>query len=214
MSSFKNLIGSRFGRLTVVDLADDYVDPRGRHRKRYKCVCDCGNEKIIIGESLSRGLTLSCGCLQKERASDSRTTHGLTNSRLYHVWCGMKRRCNNPKEKHYSLYGGRGIKVCEEWMSFENFYQWSMTHGYQDDVDRGVCTLDRIDVNGDYEPDNCRWATQQEQMNNVRYNRRITYNGETHTIAEWAREYDMPYQKLRQRISRYGYDIERALTTP
>ena len=213
MGTFKNLTGMRFGRLTVLGLSDDYVAPNGKHRKQYKCLCDCGSEKVIIGENLSRGLTLSCGCLQKERASQSNTKHGETDSRLYNIWCAMKRRCLNPNVPEYLLYGGRGISICDAWMDYSNFSNWANNTGYDSNAKRGQCTIDRIDVDGDYCPENCRWVTQQEQMNNVRYNHYVTYNGETHTIAEWARLYNMPYAKLSQRLNRYGYDIEKALIT-
>lgn len=212
MGRFKDLTGMRFGRLTVVELVDDYVSPKGKHRKQYKCLCDCGTEKVIIGENLSRGLTLSCGCLQKERGAEANRTHGDTDSRLYNVWCAMKRRCLNPNVPEYPLYGGRGIKICDEWMEYPNFYNWSYETGYDPNAPRGQCTLDRIDVNKGYCPENCRWVTQQEQMNNVRYNHYETYNGETHTIAEWARIYNIPYYRLEQRLTRYGYNIEQALT--
>ena len=169
--------------------------------------------KVIIGEALSRGLTLSCGCLQKERVRQSRMKHGDTDSRLYNVWCAMKRRCLNQNVPEYPLYGGRGISVCDAWMEYSNFADWSIETGYDPNAKRGRCTLDRIDVNGDYCPENCRWVTQQEQMNNVRYNHRETYNGESRTVAEWARLYNIPYSKLSQRLNRYGYDIEQALNT-
>lgn len=214
MGNFKNLTGMRFGNITVLGLTDDYIGPTGKHRKQYNCLCDCGNRKTIIGENLTRGLTLSCGCLQRKRASEVNTTHGDTNSKLYNVWCAMKSRCYNCATSEYKNYGGRGIKICGDWLTYSIFRSWAMDNGYNPNAKRGECTLDRKDVNGDYCPENCRWVSQQEQMNNVRYNHYETYNGETHTIAEWARLYNMPYAKLEQRLTRYNFDIETALNKP
>ena len=215
MGKYKDLTGMKFGRLTVLQRVEDRISPSGKHNVQYKCLCDCGKEKIILGTNLSRGLTNSCGCLQKERASAANITHGETDSHLYGVWCAMKRRCYQTYDSNYSLYGGRGIVMCDEWKNdYKTFRDWAYEHGYDPNAKRGECTLDRRDVNGNYCPDNCRWITQQEQMNNVRYNHLETYNGETHTIAEWARLYNMSYAKLSQRLNRYGYDIEKALLTP
>ena len=202
----------RFGRLVVIDQAEDSVTPSGRHHKRWLCQCDCGNVKEINADNLTRGLTLSCGCLQKEQTKQTRSKHGDTDSRLYNVWCSMKSRCYTKSSTSYHRYGGRGIKVCDEWLnSYEAFRIWAYSTGYDIDAPRGKCTLDRIDNNIGYSPENCRWVTQRTQMNNVSYNHYETYNGETHTIAEWARLYDMPYNKLLQRLDRYGMDIAKAL---
>lgn len=202
----------KFGRLTVISRAEDYVSPNGKHRIQWMCRCDCGIEKIVLGEALTSGRTISCGCAQKEIASRFNQTHGKTNTRLYGVWCAMKRRCHNSNVPEYPRYGGRGISICEEWdRSFETFEAWAMVNGYDPSAERGKCTLDRIDNNGNYCPDNCRWVTQRDQMSNVSYNRLITYNGETHTLAEWAREYNIPYARLSQRINRYGYSLEESL---
>lgn len=215
MGKFKDLTGMRFGRLIVFERVEDHVSPSGKCNIQYKCLCDCGKEKIVFGTNLSRGLTNSCGCLQKERASAAKTTHGETDSHLYGVWCAIKRRCYQKYDPNYSNYGGRGIIMCDEWKNdYKTFRDWAYAHGYNPEAKRGECTLDRKDVNGNYCPENCRWITQQEQMNNVRYNHLETYNGETHTIAEWARLYNMSYSKLSQRLNRYGYDIEKALLTP
>lgn len=212
MGKFKDLTGMRFGRLTALELVDDYVAPNGRRRKQYRCVCDCGNEKIVLGENLSAGYTLSCGCLQKERALEANKVHGDTDSRLYGIWCAMKRRCYRPYEPKYSNYGGRGIVMCEEWKNnYEAFRTWAMTHGYDPLAERGECTIDRIDVNGNYCPENCRWVNMQVQMNNLRTNRRIEYNNETHTMAEWARFLDLPYAKLQSKLKKYDYNMEKAL---
>ena len=212
MGKFRDLTGMKFGRLTVISRAEDYVSPNGRHRVQWVCRCDCGVEKIVLGEALTSGRTISCGCAHREIASRSNQTHGKTDTRLYGVWCAMKRRCHNSNVPEYARYGGRGISICEEWdKSFETFEIWALSTGYDPDAKRGECTLDRIDNNGNYCPANCRWVSQRDQMNNVSYNRLITHNGETHTLAEWAREYNIPYARLSQRISRYGYSFEESL---
>lgn len=132
-------------------------------------------------------------------------THGLTKTRLYTTWGGMKARCNDKNDKDY---GGRGIKVCDEWQEFEPFYQWALNNGYQDNL-----TIDRIDVNGDYEPNNCRWATKKEQGRNTRFNRYLTYKGETKTMSEWCEIYNIKQNTASTRI-RLGWDLDRVFHEP
>ena len=140
--------------------------------------------------------------------------HGLASSKIYHIWLGMRHRCNNDKCKEYMLYGGRGIKVCEEWDNdFMIFYTWSISNGYKEDSDRKSCTIDRIDPDGNYCPENCRWVDMRTQNNNRRNNRHLTHNGRTQTAAQWAREYGIPEGNLLTRL-RKGWDMETALTTP
>ena len=213
MGKFKDLTGLSFGRLTVISRVDDYVTPSTKRRRaQWLCRCECGTEKVVLGEALTRGLTLSCGCLQKERASEARTTHGLTSSRLYSVWSSINGRCYDPDLPTYHRYGGRGITVCDEWReSFQAFHDWAFANGYDENAPRGQCTIDRIDNDLGYTPDNCRWVTQEVQMNNVSYNHYETYNGETKTVAQWAKDYNIPYALLLDRLNRYGYPIEKAL---
>lgn len=197
----EDLKGKRYGRLTVVERAET------KNRKTYwKCKCDCGATIKVNTANLNNGHTKSCGCLQKEKV----TTHGKKNTKLYKVWASMKARCDNSSHKAYENYGGRGITVCDEWKNdFINFYNWAMENGYQDGL-----TIDRKDNNGNYEPLNCRWSTQKEQNNNTRRNQYIEFDGECHTIAEWAEIKKINRLTLWDRITRKGWSLERALTTP
>ena len=150
MGKLKDLAGVRFGRLVAIERGPN--DPKGR--TVWKCRCDCGNEKYILATSLTQGLTKSCGCLR----------HGLRHTRLYTIWTHMQQRCENPNHNRYHLYGGRGISICPEWRNdFCTFYNWAMQHGYEETL-----TIDRINPDGNYEPQNCRWATVSEQNRNRR----------------------------------------------
>lgn len=213
--NFIDLSGKQIGRLLVVRRVEDHVARSGKHRVQYLCECGCGKLITVIGDNLRRGNTLSCGCLQKDTARRANKTHGETNSRLYGVWCGIKRRCNTPSDRAYRWYGARGITMCDEWhTSYQVFRDWAYHSGYDPDAPRGQCTIDRIDPNGNYEPSNCRWVSQLEQANNLRSNHRLVYNGETHTMAEWGRIMNIPATKICERVTVLGWPIERALLTP
>ena len=156
-----DLTGKRFGKLTVVSFAD----MRGT-RSYWNCICDCGNEKIASLDHLKNGDIVSCGCVQKSTLPPSHKKHGMSNTRLYTIWALMKYRCYNPSRKEYHNYGGRGIKVCDEWLHDSlSFFEWSYKNGY---IEGAGLTLDRIDVNGNYEPSNCRWVSRKTQCNNKR----------------------------------------------
>ncbi len=200
----EDLTGKKFGRLTVIKR----VENDKYNHILYLCKCDCGKEKIIKGVSLKNGNTKSCGCLQKEKAKLTKNViHGKSHDRIYIIYWGMKKRCYNKKEKNYYLYGGRGITICEEWLnSFENFYNWAINNGYKEGL-----TIDRINVNGNYEPNNCRWSDLFVQANNTRRNKYILFKGELRTLAEWCRILKINYNTAKSRL-RYSWDIERILT--
>ena len=160
----QNLIGKRFGRLTVIKDA-------GRKEAGgvlWQCKCDCGNEVVVETKYLNQGHVQSCGCLKHDRQIEANTIHGKNHTRLYNVWVGMRQRCTDPKHKSYKNYGGRGISVCKEWDEYLTFEQWALSNGYNSDAKYGDCTLDRIDVNGNYCPENCRWVDTKTQAQNKR----------------------------------------------
>lgn len=198
------MIGQKFGRLTVVEECgrDNY------RQAKWKCRCDCGNEIVVRGYSLRVGNTQSCGCLQKEKNLELRTTHGQRHTRLYNIWCSVRRRCSTPSASCYKYYGARGIEVCEEWNDFIVFMDWALSNGYADNL-----TIDRIDPNGNYCPENCRWITLKEQQSNKRNNHYIEFNGERKTLQEWADTIGITHATLLERIKRWG-SIEEALTIP
>lgn len=161
----EDLTGQRFGRLVALR----YDHTNKNNNAVWECQCDCGQKRLVMTASLKSGNTMSCGCLHSEIASERRSTHGKSGTRLHTVWKGMNQRCSNPNHKGYKYYGGRGISVCEVWKnSFEAFYEWALLNGYNPCAKRGECTLDRIDVSGDYCPENCRWTTNAEQQRNKR----------------------------------------------
>lgn len=208
-----DLTGKTFGQLTVIGRAPNMVTgiKRQRSRKAYYCRCSCGCEKVVLGESLTRGNTKSCGCTKAAMVSESRKTHGESKTLLYGIWCAIKRRRYNTHDPAYPLYGGRGITMCDEWKEdYVQFRDWALSHGYVPDGHN--CTIDRIDVDGNYCPENCRWVDSVAQANNRRSNHLLTLNGETHNMTEWSQIVGIPMKKIADRIY-HGWSVEKALTT-
>ena len=200
----------RFGRLLVVkELPARMFGRTKKVRARMFLVhCDCGNETVVRGTSLTSGQTTSCGCLHREMLAKRNTKHGRSHSRLFGIWRGMIARCkyNTPNNKRYC---GRGIAVCKEWADdFSSFSKWANDNGYADSL-----SIDRIDVNGNYEPSNCRWVSMREQMGNLSTNRKITAFGKTQTISEWARETGIDRRLIGNRIDKLHWTPEKALST-
>lgn len=202
----KDITGNRYGRLVVLR----FIKTDEKRRSLWECQCDCGKTVIVQKNNLTSGNTKSCGCL----SSSLKTTHNKSKSRLYSVWHGMKQRCLNPNVEEYKNYGGRGIKICPEWMDFETFYQWAISNGFIESSPKGQNTIDRIDVNGNYEPLNCRFVNMSVQSNNTRRNKLLTYQGRTQTISQWANEIGINRRTLEARIVDYHWSVEKALTYP
>ena len=201
MGKFQDLTGQRFGHLVVLERVESHRQPNGHLCTKWRCQRDCGNTTISGTRELKNGTASSCGCIRKK--------HGLRNHPLYNVWRGMKKRCCLPSSSSYGCYGGRGITICDEWKdNFWAFCVWSMDNGYK----KGL-TLDRIDNNRGYFPENCRWADIITQQNNRRSNVCWEFNGEIHTVTEWSRILQIPSSTLWDR-KQMGWSIERALTTP
>lgn len=202
MREFQDLTGQKFGRLTVIKR--DKNDNRGQ--TRWLCQCQCGNLKIVRANHLKSGKIKSCGCYNIEILKKRSKTHGLIKTRIYSIWNRMKQRCTNPNNSAYKNYGGRGITICQEWIDdFLNFYNWAIANGYRDDL-----SIDRINNNKGYYPENCKWATKKQQARNRRNNHLITYNGETHCISEWAEIFNINEKLLAERL-RTGYKFETAI---
>mgnify|MGYP001624221728 FL=1 len=201
----KNIKGMKFGRLTVIEFYKKI-----NHVAYWKCRCNCGNEIIASGILLRNGSVKSCGCYKKDLGRKQLTKHGMCSSRIAIIWYRMKERCYCITNSSYKNYGGRGIKICDEWLnSFESFYDWAMKNGYKDNL-----SIDRIDNNGDYCPENCRWATRLQQSRNRRSNIHVEYNGiEYSTLTELCDVLGIPYKTLYSRkkngtLYRYGIKIK------
>ena len=210
MGKYQDLAGKRFGRLLALYRTSD--SPAGAIR--YYCVCDCGNSKIVQAGNLRTGHTKSCGCWHDESSSERGTarhyrTHGMTGTRLYRIWRGMKVRCLNENLQSYRYYGAKGVSVCDEWLcSFESFMSWALANGYDDTL-----TIDRIDSDLDYSPKNCRWATAKQQQNNRTNTLMLSFNGKTKSLSEWADEIGIMRNTLSERLRR-GWSVEQTLNTP
>lgn len=198
MSKVNDLTNMEFGDLVVVGRAEN----NSRNRACWVCACKCGSITVVSGSDLLSGNTKSCGCRRKK--------HGFSRTRLHKIWLCMKNRCYYHNHDQYSNYGCRGIAVCDEWKNnFIAFMNWALASGYNDNL-----TIDRIDVDGNYEPSNCRWITNKEQQNNRRNNHMISFNGKTQSLTKWAEEFGIKSRTLSQRINGMHWSIEKALTTP
>lgn len=205
-----DLAGQKYGRLTVESFAYYKRGPSGHKNAFWWCVCDCGNRVVQSSNHLRSGNTRSCGCLKADEIR--RTRSKPYPPKLLGVHSGMIVRCNDPGFKYYDYYGGRGITVCDEWSGengLDNFRNWAINNGYQEGL-----TIDRIDNDKGYSPDNCRWVNRYEQGKNKRNNVTVTINGVTKILAEWCRELNIDYSTVKKRRSEQGWSVEEALLIP
>lgn len=203
---FVDLTGQRFGRLTVIKR----VENNGK-KVMWLCRCDCGNETTVFSGYLRNGDTKSCGCLSNDKLRERRFKHGESRkTRLYNIWLHIKHRTSGKanEKRTKKWYTDKNIKMCEEWSDFRNFRDWANANGYDD-----LLTIDRIDGNKGYSPENCRWVDWKTQTRNKSNNINITRNGETKCLKDWCTELGLKYRSICQRIAR-GWDKEKALTTP
>lgn len=211
MSEIKDISGKRFGLLTVLSRGESV-----RGKAVWICKCDCGNEVSVNGYKLRVGETRSCGCLRKETLSKMTKKHGFTKSHLYKTWTNIKTRCHNPLCSEYERYGGRGITICKEWENFEAFMDWAIKNGYSEECyigGRHKLSIDRINNDGNYCPENCRWITQKEQARNKSNNRFLEYRGKVYCLSELAEISTVTVDTLRQRLKK-GFSVEEAVDTP
>ena len=203
-----DLTGQRFGRLVVVK----EIEKRSNHRIMWLCKCDCGNECVKCGNILRMGDSRSCGCLLSESSRSRVQKHDASTLKLRKVFNSIRQRCLNPNNHDFYLYGARGITICDEWLDKQDgvvaFVQWALKNGYKEGL-----SIDRIDNSKNYSPDNCRWVDYKTQARNTRINHLVTYEGETHCIAEWAEIKGVNYQFLLRRINS-GWSIKDAFTIP
>lgn len=197
---FKDLTGTKSNMLTVIEYAG-----KRKGKSYWKCRCDCGNYVEIPSDYVTTGRNKSCGCIKSVKGRKTNDiVHGLSKTRIHKIWCGMIARCFSQNQKIYKHYGAKGITVCDEWIGtegFVRFYEWSMENGYSEKL-----SIDRIDVRGNYEPSNCRWVDMVVQNNNKTNNRFIEYNGEVHTMSEWSRIKNIPYNSLKSKLRRRTFE--------
>lgn len=199
-----DLTGQRFCRWTVIRRAATV-----NQQTRWECLCDCGNVGVVKTNNLRTAISRSCGCLKLELSAARKTRHGSTNSPTWYTWAGMIGRCTNSTNYGYPWYGGRGIKVCDRWQGKDGFVNFLADMG-----ERPVgMSIDRINVNGDYEPGNCRWADSKQQSRNRENTIRLTARGETLPVAEWAERVGCSSLRITQRLSR-GWGVEDAIFKP
>lgn len=204
----RDITGQRFGNLVV----QEYVGLR-KGKAYWRCMCDCGNITYTMTSNLTSYASISCGCVQRKKAYEicmkRNVTHGYSKKeRLYFIWKGMRERCFNSHNKEYKNYGGRGITICDEWNDYLAFRDWSLSHGYDNKL-----SIDRINNDGNYCPENCRWATREIQCGNTRRNIFLTYNGETHSPKEWAKKLGIPQHVIYERRF-LGWPEEKIISEP
>ena len=198
MSKCENLIGKRFGHWSVFARAENNACGSAC----WRCRCDCGSVSVVRAQSLKSGRSNSCGC----HKNDYNRKHGGKGTKLYEVWRSMRYRCEKQSNHAYPMYGARGIQVCSEWHDFSLFRKWALENGYEHGL-----SIDRIDVDGNYEPSNCRWADSKTQMNNRRTTPHFEYEGKSLTISEWSRESGIPRSTILNRMKR-GWSFEKSIT--
>lgn len=216
MGNFQDLTGQRFGRLKVIKQGETFVSQSGRRRVRWWCKCRCGFSKLVLGESLKAGSTTSCGCRKRETGRENaikrRGTHvkAVRDTEIpeYRIWCGMRQRCYDQNCRSYPDYGGRGIRVCKRWR--KSFKKFLKDMGERPSPKHQI---DRKENDGGYRPDNCRWATKTEQMNNRRNSVFITLDGITKSVRQWEKAKGLPLKTVFQRMSR-GWTARKSILTP
>lgn len=201
MSKFIDITGKRFNKLTVVSL-----HKKENGKVTWKCICDCGNITYVRGGNLKSGAVKSCGCINH---IPKNRTHGESQTPLYRHWRAMKYRCESPNSHAYKWYGAKGVKVCDEWQTYEGFKKW-----VEETRPHESYTVERIDVNGDYSPQNCTWIPLSKQPNNRTMNVQITYQGKTMNLSEWCTELHLDYKLIHNRIHKLGWTFEKAVNTP
>ena len=216
MGKIIDLKGKKFNKLSVIEFAYTKKQPSGKSVAFWKCLCDCGNISYVSATHLKSNHTTSCGCALKQHQKnlgEYNYANGLSNTRIGRIYYNMINRCKNPNVSSYKYYGAMQIKVCEKWQpknnGFKNFCDWAFQNGYNENL-----TIDRIDNNGNYEPNNCRWVDLYIQANNKKKTKRYEYKGEKLTIAEISRKYNIGYFLLHSRVERLGWDIVEAVETP
>ena len=222
-TDIEKMFGQRFGKLVVLPycFVEDIRDTDGKiipSKRQYilKCQCDCGNIYYANRFQLLNDKLHSCGCEKSQRMVQMNKTYSQKYSdcdsqstskynQLYNSWSAMKNRCLSVNNTHYEYYGGRGITICDEWLDYENFKSWALQNGWDNNL-----TIDRIDYNGNYEPNNCRWITQKEQTNNTSFNKMITYHNKTQSLAMWCEELGLNYGRIKARLNSCEMSVEEA----